>query len=239
MTMAGSPAEAMPRADRPNVRPTALSVGRRVADILLVAVIVVGLFGILLGRLLPALGHPVFVVAGPSMEPAIGVGSAIVLERVRPGQLAVGDVVSLRSGSDRAVFTHRVIRIAVQGGEVWVETKGDANAGPDPSITAASAIAGRVAIVVPGAGYLLTLLSSPAGVALVLSAGATLIVLGWLLETIESDRRRGRVRPAIPRPSLRSVRPRSLGACRPRLPTETVAVERRRRTHARAMRRGT
>jgi signal peptidase len=165
---------------------------RRLADLALFIVIGIGLGAVLLGRVLPATGHPVFVVAGPSMAPSIGVGSAVILETVDPSALQVGDVVSLRSGPDRAVFTHRITRIAERDGAVWIETKGDANAAPDPSITPATAVIGRVATVAPGAGYVLALLSTPVGVALVLSVGATLMVLGWLLDDIEAERRRAR-----------------------------------------------
>ena len=109
-----------------------------------------------------------------------------------PADLAVGDVVSLRSGAGRAIFTHRIVRLAERDGAIWIETKGDANATADPSITPATAVVGRVSMALPGAGYLLTLLSAPVGVLLVLSTGATLMVLSWFLESLEYERRRRR-----------------------------------------------
>ena len=165
---------------------------RAFVEIALIGVVVVGLGGIVLGRVLPALDHPVFVVAGPSMTPAIDIGAAVILDPVAPTDLAVGDVVSLRSGAGRAIFTHRIVRLAEREGAIWIETKGDANATPDPSITPATAVVGRVSLALPGAGYLLTLLSAPAGVLLVLSTGATLMVLSWFLESLEYERRRRR-----------------------------------------------
>jgi signal peptidase len=147
---------------------------------------------VILGRVLPALGHPVYVVAGPSMEPAIPIGAAVILEQVDPAALAVGDVVSLRSGPNRAVFTHRIVRLVERDGERWIETRGDANPGPDPSVTPVSAVIGRATLMIPSGGYLLTLLSQPAGVLLILASGATLMVLGWFFESLEIDRRRRR-----------------------------------------------
>ena len=164
-------------------------VAGRLVDVALLVVVAVGLTSVVLGRVLPALGHPVFVVAGPSMAPAIPVGAAVVLTPVAPGSLAVGDVVSLRSGPEQAVFTHRIIRVADHDGGRWIETKGDANPGPDPSVTSVTAVIGRVDVAIPYAGYALALLSTLSGLLLVLSAGATLLVLGWWLDTAAAARR--------------------------------------------------
>jgi signal peptidase len=163
---------------------------RRAADGLAIVVIGLAVSAVILGRLVPALGHPVYVVAGASMTPAIEMGSAIVLEAVAPTDLAPGDVVSLRSGPQRAVFTHRVIRVAERAGEVWVETRGDANPAPDPSLTPASAVIGRVAVTIPLAGYLIALLSVPAGVVFAISLGLLFLALGWWLDDRRAEHRR-------------------------------------------------
>lgn len=178
-----------------------LGISRRLADVALVTVISLGLGAVVLGRGLPALGHPVFIVAGPSMEPAIPIGSAIVLSAVEPDQMVVGDVVSLRSGQSQAVFTHRITRIVERDGAAWIETKGDANESPDPSLTPAEAIIGRVAVSLPMLGYLLTIVSSPIGVVFALSLGGALLVLGWLLDDVVATRRRRR--EAVAEPSVR------------------------------------
>jgi len=154
----------------------------RSLDIALLVLIGVCALGLVLGRVVPLTGHTTFVVAGGSMEPAIPLGSAVVVEPVDPRALVVGDVVSLRSGSQRAVFTHRIVRIAERDGEVWVETKGDANPSNDPSITPASAIVGRVIVSIPLAGFLIALLSIPSGVLFVVSLGLLLLIGSWTLE---------------------------------------------------------
>jgi signal peptidase len=180
---------------------------RRAADGLAIVVIGLALGAVALGRLAPALGHPVFVVAGASMAPAIQMGSAIVLEAVDPTDLVAGDVVSLRSGPQRAVFTHRIVRVAEHAGEIWVETRGDANPAPDPSLTPASAVIGRVAVAIPFAGYLIALLSVPAGVVFAISLGLLLLTLGWWLDD-RPDRRRGAgSMPIAAMPSRAPTRP--------------------------------
>lgn len=155
---------------------------RRLLDGLLLALVVVSLGVLVLGRALPLTGHPTLVVAGPSMEPSIPLGAAVVLDQVAPADLAVGDVVSLRSGPDRAIFTHRIIRLAEGDGGLWLETQGDANATADPSLTPAAAVIGRVSVGIPVAGYLLTLYSAPVGILFAISLGLVLLLLGVLLE---------------------------------------------------------
>ncbi|MGK2852329.1 MAG: signal peptidase I [Candidatus Limnocylindrales bacterium] len=168
----------------------ALGIVVRLVDLALIAIVAVGLSSVVIGRVLPLLGHPVYVVAGPSMEPAIGIGSVAILDRVPSTELTVGDVVSLRSGAGRAIFTHRIIRLADRDGERWLETQGDANAAPDPSISPASAVIGRVAWSLPVAGYLIALLSTLPGLVMLVSTGALLLVVGWWLDGLAVERRR-------------------------------------------------
>ena len=151
-------------------------------DGVLVLLLALCLLAIVLARLVPLTGRTTLVVAGGSMVPAIGLGSAVVVEPVDPAFIRVGDVVSLRSGPEGAIFTHRVTRVVDRDGAIWVETKGDANAGPDPSITAATQVIGRVALTVPGAGSLIALLSTPSGLMFVVSLGLILLLVGWLIE---------------------------------------------------------
>ena len=165
----------------------AITVLRRLLDGLLLALVAVSLGVLVLGRIVPLVGHPTFVVAGPSMEPSIPIGSAVVLDQVPPSSLAVGDVVSLRSGAGRAIFTHRIVRLAERDGGLWLETKGDANADPDPSIIPATAVIGRLAVTLPYAGYLVRLLGTAQGVLFVLAFGVFALAGTWLLESLEID----------------------------------------------------
>ena len=173
---------------------------RDLFDGLLVLLVALCLLTIALGRVLPLTGRTTLVVAGGSMEPAISVGSAIVVEPVDPHSLAVGDVVSLRSGAQRAIFSHRVIRVVVRDGTTWVETKGDANDSADPSLTPASQIIGRASMTIPTAGYLIALMSSLHGLVFVISLGLVLLLAASMVETMAPVRRRvpGRSRQTEP-----------------------------------------
>jgi signal peptidase len=135
-----------------------------------------------LGRIVPMTGRQTLVVGGPSMAPTLPVGSAIVIEPVEPDRLAVGDLVSLRSGPAKAIFTHRIVRLVERQGALWLETKGDANAAADPSIVPASDVLGRVVVALPYAGYLVALASSPSGAILIVAVALLLLTLGWILQ---------------------------------------------------------
>jgi signal peptidase I len=180
---------------------------RWILDALLVGLIIIVLLGVALGRLVPLTGRETLIIGGASMEPAIPLGAAIVDEPVTAGDLHVGDIVSLRSGPDlRNIFTHRITRLVERPDGTWVETKGDANRTIDPSITPASNVVGRVVTTLPLGGYLLKLLSMPAGVVFVICLGGVLFAMTWLLETLELERRPRRARPAAAPPRPRASR---------------------------------
>ena len=55
---------------------------RRFLDLLLIGLVVIVLVGILLAKLVPLTGRQTIIVGGSSMEPAIGLGAAIVIRPV-------------------------------------------------------------------------------------------------------------------------------------------------------------
>jgi signal peptidase I len=164
-----------------HIRGIAAVVVRRGFDLALLTLIAVALFGVTLARVVPMTGRTTFVVASGSMAPSIPVGAAVIAEPVDPTTLVVGDVVSLRSGAERAIFTHRITRIVERDGERWIETRGDGNGAVDPSITPTSAVIGRVVLTLPLAGFLVAWLSLPSGVLSVIALGSALMTLSWLL----------------------------------------------------------
>lgn len=161
---------------------------RRALDAALLAIVAIVLVGIVFARVIPAVtGGTTLVVSGPSMAPAIPLGAAVHAIPVTAERLATGDVVSIRVGPQQAVFTHRIIRLVARADGLWIETKGDANAEPDPAIVPASSIIGRVEVTVPVLGYLITLLTEPEGVMFILGIAGSLLATVWLLETLELD----------------------------------------------------
>jgi signal peptidase len=173
---------------------------RRIVDIALIALIVIVLAGVALGKLVPLTGRQTLVIGGGSMAPALPLGSAVVIGPADPASLKPGDVVSLKAGERNSIFTHRVITVLDRPDGRWIRTKGDANADPDPTLIPATDVIGRVEIALPLMGYLLALLSLPVGVVFVVGLAATLLAIAWLLESLEPA-------PILARPSTLATQP--------------------------------
>jgi signal peptidase I len=170
---------------------------RRMLDVLLGALILLVLGIIVLARVIPAVtGGSTFVVGGSSMEPAISLGAVVVAIPVATDRLAPGDIVSVRVGEKQALFTHRIVRLVDREDGLWLETKGDANDDPDPAIIPATSVVGRVAVVIPQAGYAVRLLGTAQGILFLLALGAFMVAAGWLLESFEIDQAAARRRAA-------------------------------------------
>lgn len=132
---------------------------------------------IVLPAALPALGHQIFVVRGASMEPAISLGSVVVVHKVDPQSIQVGQIVTYRLPQG-TVVTHRVTSIA-DGPELAFLTKGDASAAADPEPIPASEIVGSVEATVPHVGYLISVIGSPAGALVAVGLLGALLLMGW------------------------------------------------------------
>jgi signal peptidase len=174
---------------------------RRIVDVALITLILAVLAAVALGKLVPLTGRETLAIGGRSMEPAIPIGSAIVVAPVDPATLAVGDVVSMRVAEANAIFTHRIEAVVDRPDGRYVRTKGDANAEADPTLVKATAIIGRVEVSIPVMGYLLALLSIPSGVIFVVGLAATLLAIAWLLESLEPMPASDRPRRAAPAPA--------------------------------------
>ena len=176
---------------------------RRTLDVLLIAVILVVLATIAIARIIPSVtGGSTFVVGGGSMEPTIPFGSVVIVTPVDTSDLHVGDVVSMRVGKAEAVFTHRIVRLVPRDDGLWIETKGDNNAKPDPSIIPASTVVGRLQVSIPYAGYAVRLLSTGPGVLFLLAIGVMILAGAWFLESLELDQEVARRRAARARAAL-------------------------------------
>jgi signal peptidase len=172
---------------------------RMTLDVLLLLLIVFVLGIVVLAKVLPTVtGGTTFVVGGPSMSPTIPLGSAVHAVPVEPDQLEPGDIVSLQAGIKNAVFTHRIVRVVDLPDGLYIETKGDANDAPDPSLVPVKDVIGKVTVAVPYAGFGIALLSSYQGVMFLIAFG--LLAGAWLLETVEDEqqeRMRRRARQAL------------------------------------------
>ena len=167
-------------------------------DVLLSVLILFVLGIVVIARVIPAVtGGGTFVVGGGSMEPAIPLGSVVVAIPVATDQLAPGDIVSVRVGEQQALFTHRIVRLVDREDGLWLETKGDANDDPDPSIIPATSVVGRVAVTIPLLGYAVRLLGTMQGILFLLALGVFMLAAG-MAARVPRDRPGGGAPPGRP-----------------------------------------
>jgi signal peptidase I len=157
---------------------------RRLLDLVLIVLVFAVLAIVLAATAGPSLGHQLMIVRTGSMTPAIPAGTMIDVTHVNAADLKVGDVVSL-TAPNGVIDTHRVNRVVSLPDGLYIETKGDANAAPDPVLAPASAVVGRVDFSVPVAGYLMYMLTIPTGIVAVFCIAFTLLLAIWFLEDVE------------------------------------------------------
>lgn len=132
----------------------------------------------------PRVGVELFAIRGGSMAPAIPLGAAVVAVRTAPDDIRLGDVVTVRADNG-VVFTHRVVEVDDSESDVWLHTKGDANATPDPAPVPPASVVGVVNITIPLAGYVMAMLATPAGNVSFLAYAVALLLTIWELEEAE------------------------------------------------------
>ena len=94
-------------------------------------------------------GHSLFRVVTGSMEPTIPVDALLITEEVDIKEIKEGDIVCFRSMETNMlgqVITHRVVKVIEQeSGEIYLETRGDANPSSDGHYVTEKNLIGRVA----------------------------------------------------------------------------------------------
>lgn len=172
----------------------------------------------------PMIGRQLLAVRGESMEPAIPLGSLVLVSERATDDLRVGDIVTWRA-ENGVYVTHRLIRIVEQDGGVFVQTQGDANDDPDPSAVPVTAVVGVVDGWLPVAGYLTTMLGTPTGLISWLCFGLALLAADGYLTDISRPQpaptaperrvsRKRAPRPAKAAPALEAAQPRKAAPTR-------------------------
>jgi len=109
-----------------------------------------------------------------SMEPAIPVGSVVVIKPVNPETLKVGDIICFKvSESTTITVTHRIINVTTEG----FITKGDANEDPDQWIVKRENVIGKAIFTIPYIGYIGYFVRTPIGFILLIVIPASLIII--------------------------------------------------------------
>lgn len=156
---------------------------------ILVAIVVllaVALVGVRLVDLKP------FTVLSGSMEPIYHVGSLIYVKSVDYKTLQVGDDITYMLDED-TVVTHRIIEVLIDEEDpetLRYFTQGIANDVPDAVSVHYMNIIGKPIFTIPYLGYVANYIQNPPGMYISIAAGAILIMLVFLPDLFEDDKKR-------------------------------------------------
>ncbi len=146
------------------------------AGIALLTVLTASLAVAVLPRLF---GYTTYVVYSGSMGRALPTGSVAIADWVPAQAVVPGDIIVAGAdlNGERLPRAHRVISVEAENGLRVLQTKGDANAAPDPEpvILDESARAMKVMWQAPLAGYLVHWVQTPLGWALAVMLPAALM----------------------------------------------------------------
>lgn len=115
------------------------------------------------------------IVMGSSMEPTIRVGSIVIVRKVKPEDVKVGDIIAFKIGESKTI--HRVVEKMSEGDSFYFKTKGDANEDPDPWTVRPQDIIGVLHLQIPYYGYLIWFATTPIGVALFILIPAIILIV--------------------------------------------------------------
>ena len=159
-----------------------------ITSVLVALVVIVAL--LLVGARLT--GLQVFTVLSGSMEPAYHVGSLIYVKDVDPFELESGDVITFML-DENTVATHRIVEVVPDEEDdsvVRFRTKGDANENVDGSLVHYKNVIGSPVFTIPYLGYAVSYIQNPPGTYVAISAGAILLLLVFLPDLFDGDKKK-------------------------------------------------
>jgi len=119
----------------------------------------------------PSIGdYQLLKVVSGSMEPTIHTGSVVVIKKIDPKQLKIGDVVTFKSVEYNAqLVTHRISKIenTAMNGLIFT-TRGDANDSEDLTPLPASQVTGIAVFSIPLIGYIMNFIQTREGLLLLI-----------------------------------------------------------------------
>jgi len=128
-------------------------------------------------------GYYSSVIMSGSMEPAIPVGSIVVVKRVNPDDVKVSDIIVFQRSDSKTL--HRVIDKIVENDSYYFKTKGDANEDPDPWTVQPEQVNGALLLTIPYYGYLIYFAGTSIGFVLMVIIPATLLIANEIRKIIK------------------------------------------------------
>lgn len=154
------------------------STARVIVLIVILFAVTYGSVGVL--RIALASESPLMVVSSGSMIPTLNVGDIIIVRGVDPHTVTVGTIIIFHSPNEYDLpIVHRVIAIQNDGSNVFFETKGDNNPGPDGWRVPGQNLIGVYVAKVPYVGLLSLELRGPLGIMLIILLIALIIAIEY------------------------------------------------------------
>ncbi len=169
---------------------------RRVAAGVLITIVLAGALLALTYQQPRIIGHDhAYIVLSGSMVPHFRPGDVVFVDEVPLDSLQPGDVITFRSEvGSTTFFTHRIIEVVENNGQLTFRTKGDANEDADTGVVTAAMVVGKQVATLPKVGHALTFINTKPGFVALVLAPAWLIVLTQLVylyrELDAADKRR-------------------------------------------------
>lgn len=123
--------------------------------------------------------RPITVSSG-SMKPAFEPGDLIIVKRINPTEVKLGDIITFKI-DNRSLVTHRVVRIVKENGELMFRTRGDANNSEDRQLVSQQQLIGKLVFKIRYGGYIANFISSRMGFFIVICIPTILLILDEIL----------------------------------------------------------
>jgi len=128
----------------------------------LITAIVAVVFFVMASKLPINGNYELKVVLSGSMEPAIKMGSIVVIKP--KDNYKVADIITFGKDTKTDIpTTHRIVNVRALSGEMVYTTKGDANENSDVQEVKDKAVIGKVLFSVPYVGFLIDFAKKPVG----------------------------------------------------------------------------
>lgn len=127
-------------------------------------------------------GYKPFIVLSGSMEVEIHKGDLVITKMVNPKTLKKKDIVAFRE-DDNTVTTHRIIDIITENGKKYFITKGDNNSAQDQKLVEFGDVEGKYVGRVPGIGSIMSKLSEPTTIVILILGITIIFILGFMIST--------------------------------------------------------
>ena len=146
----------------------------------IIVAVIIAIAGLLIVSMFPIAGnYEAKIVLSGSMEPAIGVGSVVIIKP--EDKYEIGDIITFGKDTKNDIpTTHRIVEMRAIGGKILYKTKGDANSSDDAREVGESEVIGKVLFSIPYLGYLLDFAKKPIGFVLLIVIPAGIIIIDEL-----------------------------------------------------------